>query len=344
MKVAVLTFHYSCSNYGAVLQPYALTTVLKHLKIKADLINFVLPSSFSGRVSDLVFGLEFKRFRNQFLQNRTRRVCSEKDFSLLNSQYDYFIVGSDQVWRYKYIQKNYARYFFDFVEDDKKKLSYAASFGIDNWDEADLNVTSHIKTLLSKFEKISVREDSGVNICKNTFGLDSECVLDPTLLCDRNVYDSIINSMSKSNKVVATYILDKGDFSDLIVKKISDELKLPIVNMLGFQSTILGKSIILYNSVSKWLSLLRDSDFIITDSFHCVALSIVYKKNFCCILNESRGKSRIYSLLKMLDLDSRIIINEYSNVNYNSINYSIVFEKLDYYRAKSMDYLTKMLK
>src|SRR5690606_38187267 len=125
--------------------------------------------------------------------------------------FDAIIVGSDQVWRYKYVGKNFRYYFLDFITKPTKKISYAASFGIDNW-EGPNDTVPLISRLLADFQAISVREDSGVVICKETFGVDdTRHVLDPTFLPEIEFYDNIIDVEGISKTIqLFSYVLDKG--------------------------------------------------------------------------------------------------------------------------------------
>ena len=129
----------------------------------------------------------FREYNSKFLK-LTKKIQNTKDFKNLNNEFDTFIVGSDQVWRTVWLKEKSLHYFFDFVNDDKKKIAYAASFGVDYW-EGTPELTEKIKPLIKKFDYISVREESGIDICKNTFGIDNAvCVLDPTLMISREDY------------------------------------------------------------------------------------------------------------------------------------------------------------
>ena len=140
------------------------------------------------------------------LLNLTSKYKNFEELKNLNNKFDIFIVGSDQVWRGIELFGKKNHYFFDFVNNDKKKIAYAASFGVDHW-EGDEKLTKKIKPLIKKFNYISVREESGINICEKIFEIDNAvCVLDPTLIIDRQDYQSILDDWKDRNHLKKKYV------------------------------------------------------------------------------------------------------------------------------------------
>ena len=164
MKVGLLTFH-RYNNYWAVLQSYDSLQILKSIWVECEVINLRKQpnNSIVSHVYNQMLNRGFQRFRNHYLIPCTKRYYENDDLQKLNSCYDAFVVGSDQVWRPQLTQELVLNYFLDFADEEKLKIAYAASFGIALWSESK-DLTSKIKNLLQRFNSISVREDSGVEI------------------------------------------------------------------------------------------------------------------------------------------------------------------------------------
>lgn len=354
-KIGIITFHYPENrNFGAILQTYASSKILKSSDNEVKIIDFNKKKAnksigIKEKISFLIGGYGFKKFRNKFL-NCTDEVVEIKDLQKLNKEFDIFICGSDQIWRNWDNKDSFYRYFLDFVNDDKKKISYAASFGLDEWKEKP-EVTSKVKELLKRFDHISVREESGVGICKNTFGVESVCVLDPTLVLPKEGYQSIIdeykNKSHLKKKYIAHMLLDDNDTLRNYSNKIAERLSCEINYIKGHYKKLLWKRIFIYNSVGQWLTYLKDSELVITDSFHCTVFSIIFHKKFIVIANPHRGNTRLENLLKIVGLENRFFTDikdvENSGILEKEINYEAVEEKLDVKRKYSIDFLKNAL-
>ncbi|RPA66586.1 polysaccharide pyruvyl transferase family protein [Cyclobacteriaceae bacterium YHN15] len=349
-RIGVLTFHYSNNNFGAVLQTYASFNLLRNLGYSPVILN-LLPTkkiSFINKLKIFIASFinasrNFNLFRLKNLK-LTEPLYSFEDCKNQNKNFDIFYVGSDQVWRPVMAQERLYRYFLDFVEKGKTKISYAASFGVAHW-EGSKEETLKVSELLSQFDAISVREESGVSICKNHFDVNSFHVLDPTLLLDQEDYNELLHfDSSKGNKkspYAAFYLLSDLKGCKGLPNQINKQLGVPTFNLYGKTRKILGKNLFRFNTVEEWLNGIRDSDYIITDSYHCVIFSIIYKKRFVCIVNEKKGVARIKSLLSNIKLEDRICYED--NIDFNllkkEVDYEIVKEKLDILKTDSLNFL-----
>lgn len=346
MKIGILTFHYSKHNYGAVLQTYASYNILKKLGFEPKIIN-LLPkkgSSLKSKIKSIINGSnKFDKFRKKYLE-LTRELYSYEDLTHINRDFEVFFVGSDQIWRPSMAKNLLTHYFLDFAENQKKKVAYAASFGIEKW-EGDEEQKQTFTYFLKRFDAISVREDSGVKICKDEFNVVAEHVLDPTLLLSQQDYQHIeskkFNYKLKNTNYVAYYLLEDNKGLGEIPKLIAKQLNVTSINLFGRNIRLFGKSIIHYVTVGRWLSCIKNSSFVITDSFHCVIFSIIYRRNFVCLLNKSRGTSRIISLLHNLGLEDRYC--EKKDIDFtkflHTINYDMVYGKLDKKKIDSYRFL-----
>lgn len=370
MKICILT-QYLGSNYGGLLQNYALQTVLKRLGHEVwteDRRPNKLPILDTLKQVPLLRFLcgkkNKKRFRpslaekaiieehtRQFVQDNiqtTVPIYSSNKKKLLKYDFDAYVVGSDQVWRPRYSYGLY-NYFLDFTEGLKvKRAAYAASYGVDNW-EFDAEQTKECKRLVQQFDYVSVREDSGINLCKSHLGIDAIHVLDPTMLLEKEDYIDLIDSRSKPNNGLYTYILDDSEEKSKIIKKICSKLSLTentVMSELKFST--LGDNPIskcALASVSDWISGFYNADFVFTDSFHGTLFSIIFNKQFITIANKDRGVARFSSLLKLFGLESRLIfsMNELTDSLVSSrINYDLVNRNKENMKRISMAFLKQI--
>lgn len=353
-KIGVLTFQWAGNqNFGASLQSYACRKLLSKIlqNENVQIIDFnPTDLSLKGKMLSFFTSKNFREYNTKFLK-LTEKIKNIEELKKLNSEFDIFIVGSDQVWRPIWFGEKILHYFFDFVENNKIRIAYAASFGVDFW-EGNTEVTEKIKSLIKKFNYISVREESGVEICREIFQIDNvECVLDPTLMINKEDYEIILDDYrSKKHlrkKYIAHMLLDDTEELKNGSKEISKYLDSEIKYIKGKTFNLFGKSITLYNKVSQWLTYLKDAELIITDSFHCTVFSIIFHKKFIVIANPNRGVARLETLLKKFRLKDRFFtdVNDVlkSGVLDKDINYEEVEEKLNIEKEKSFNFLKMAL-
>ena len=350
-KVGILTFQYPENrNFGAILQSYAHLTLIKKFNKDIEIINYI-PNDYKNMSLKikLLTKLEskwFKEFSDKFLKISNFESLVNED-----KKYDIFIVGSDQVWRTKWLQEKVKHYFFDFVDKNKKKIAYAASFGVDFW-EGDKKLTEEIKPLIKRFDAISVREESGIDICKDTFEIDNAvCVLDPTLMISKEDYQPILDDWKDKShlnkKYIAHMLLDDNEKLKRESQNIANYLKADINYIKGKYKKILWKNYFAYNKVSQWLTYLKDAELVITDSFHCTVFSLIFHKKFVVLANPKRGVARLETLLGKVGLRERFFTNiedvMKSGILDKEIDYIEADKKLEVYRKYSMEFLKKAL-
>lgn len=214
------------------------------------------------------------------------------------------IVGSDQVWRPCYSQP-IQRAFIGFAEDlSIKRVAYAASFGT-NECEYSIEQICLCKTLIDKFDKVTVREQTAIDLCKRMWDVEAELVLDPTLLLSREDYRSLYKHMNlpASQGDLFIYILDRDLALTATINKFANEKGMTpfeVSSKAEDESAAMSERI--HPDVEVWLKAFDDAEFIITDSFHACVFSIIYNKPFICLGNGSRGMARFESLLSMFGL------------------------------------------
>ena len=334
MKIAILTLPLH-TNYGGILQAYALQTVLermghevKHLQPKVEYHRLhnpaVMPLVWIKRLYLKFCRGESQRpvFHNPYkwVRENTDRFISEnlKCHYLkpeewnekLSMEYDAIIVGSDQVWRSLY-SPDVTRYFTSFLgHSDIKRISYAASFGVDINEFSEEQLTSG-REYLKLFSSISVREESGIRMCKELFNVDAQQVLDPTMLLSREDYQRFASTAPKSPGNLMVYILDQSEKENsFLLDFVNEHNYIPFYTNSKIEkwwSSDVPISECRQPPLETWLRGFADAEFVITDSFHACVFSILFHKPFGVFINPNRGYSRIESLLKPLGLMGRCI-------------------------------------
>lgn len=369
-KIGILT-QPLISNYGGILQNFALQYVLKEHGYDVETINRmrndgslrIFLAKLKRKLLRTNLGIILSKseqkiitkYSRKFIDSYIRRidVVNPTDKELLElcvkQNYNTVIVGSDQVWRPMY-SCNVYNDFFNFLSDKNiTKISYAASFGTNDWEFSD-EQTLICKKLIKNFKAVSVREDSAVIKCKEKFDIDAKLVLDPTLLLDKSVYLTIIsNNEQDLNKGIYTYVLDRNGVKGEMIEKVSSLLNKKVFfnQPLKHQSDVLISDSynimdLVYPPVEGWLQGFRDADFIITDSFHGTVFSIIFNKPFLSIVNEGRGKTRFLSLLSLFGLENRLIsdIEEIDDILIRGeIDYKRVNQVLIEKRNESLKFL-----
>lgn len=372
MKIGILTqpLH---NNYGGLLQNFALQTVLKGLGHEVHTINikgretakFRRYTSILKRTAQRLLGQEVRvrtwptakesaiisQHTREFMQKNiitTELYSSKVDEKLLdNYMFEAYLVGSDQVWRPKY-SPQLPTYFLDFLENnpDVIKIAYAASFGVDDWEFTNKQ-TKEFSKLLKQFNAVSVREDSAVELCKNYFGVEATQLLDPTMLLGSDVYTSLVvkEKIEKSPGNLFTYILDKSDEKIQIIDNIAFKYGFQSFSVMPEKSFFEpGRKDIhdcVYPPPEKWIRGFIDAEFVVTDSFHGTVFSILFNKPFISIANKGRGLTRFTSLLKLFQLEDRLIFSSddlildvLKEIDWGKINTILIQEK-----EKSMNFI-----
>lgn len=359
MKIGILTIPFN-NNYGGYLQSFALMSVLKQMGHEPTLImrrHLKKPFSFVGRVKYFVKGVvktiikrksypciynventfwrrgkEIQTFLNTYIQPQTKYIYTTDELRYeCYGKFDAIIVGSDQIWRSIYVPGFVGNMYLDFTKGwNVKRISYAASFGTD-FPEYTQEEKDNCGRLISQFDAVSVREESGLKVFDdfNWNVKDPKVVLDPTLLLTKEDYNRILLSKNEMLKgKIFCYVLDKNEETQCSISDIMSRLNKQIYEISDIQK---GDSVL--PSIEFWLSAIRDSDFVITDSFHGTVFSIIFNKPFVVCLNKSRGNSRFVNLLEQFGLSDNIYsttsdIKRIYNKDWTDIN-RIIKEKSD---------------
>lgn len=324
MRIGIITqpLH---ANYGGILQNYALQQVLKRMGHEVWTIDYnkfgwidwlnqawrvpvhkILGHNRKFPMTPAEVGrLEFplRRFACKYISLTKPRTKFFERRIVEKYAFDALVVGSDQVWRPLY-NYNVADCFLRFAKAmPVKRVAYAASFGTDEWEFTD-EQTKECAALAKQFDSISVREKSGVGLCKEYLGVEAVHVLDSTLLLDASDYTDLCKDISKRDPFVFAYILDKSDEKLRLIKDFAKREGLPY--LIKSADGAISQD----DTIELWLSYFRDAAFVITDSFHGTAFAINFNKDFYVFGNADRGNSRFDSLLGLLGLEDRVITSQ----------------------------------
>lgn len=282
----------------------------------------------------------------------THLLKSEKDFANLSKyNFEAFIVGSDQVWRPKYspVLENHFLGFLD-KKSTVKRIAYAASFGVDKWEFSEQQTVS-CRKLAGLFNAISVREDSGINLCEKYLNVKATQVLDPTMLINREKYIGLVEkeNLAPFSGKLFNYVLDITPEKSKFIKNVAERLGLVAFSSTAGSFRDLGRKRLkecIFPPVTQWIRGFMDAEFVITDSFHGTVFSIIFNKRFIAIGNATRGMTRFTSLLKTFGLEERLIleINEKAlQIADSPIDFKKVNDILEKERDKSITFLKNAL-
>jgi hypothetical protein len=332
MRIAIIT-QPLISNYGGLLQNWALQTVLRREFPGVDVVTFDQVDSVAPlylRIGSAVKHIfwsnkdknnvcsQFDSFRDKNIA-ATYKARTFSDFKKLDRIYapDVYIVGSDQVWRPSMVF-NLDANFLAFTQCHCK-IAYAASFGIDTW-EFTPSQTLRCRNLIKDFTAVSVREKDGIGLCSDYLGREACLVLDPTLLLLEEDYARLIQGNPVDGEdYVFTYILDSDSEKRVFVNSLIGNLpeRNAAHNMLGDMPQVRP-------SVEEWLSAIRNASMVICDSFHGAAFSIIFNKDFYVLGNQQRGNSRLNSLLSLFGLSDRLVESEQAAKRLSPIDWQQV--------------------
>lgn len=328
-QAAVITFHRAL-NYGAILQAFALEKILAELGVYAEIIDYRCPyiecvyrpfdvrhcKNLSSKAKKCVksFGLIKKRYKfNEFTKkhlNVTKKCRTKKDLNKTAAEFEVIITGSDQVFNPKAVGGDFS-YFIDFAGAEINKTAYAASVGYNSFPaEYEVKCIEHLKS----FENISVREKS---VCKTVAELTDkavENVLDPTLLLSAVQWGKIAKKPHNlPNKYILVYMMEgcRYTIEKARVLANSKDCRLVLINPTLKQMQTC-KDFIMYRTASpeEFIGMFAEAEAVVTNSFHGVAFSLIFKKEFYTEASNSEKSARIIDLLALFDLSDRFLPNE----------------------------------
>lgn len=339
------------SNYGSIMTYYSLYYVIESLGFRTIMIDRP-----GYKPDNPLFSTHARRFAKENY-NAISPVYEFSELGKLNDHVDTFLMGSDQVWNYGISKYYKGGFFLNFAADDKKKISYAASFG-HHYFSGPQEAIEEAGRLLARFDHISVREKDGVKILKNTFGIKGTKVLDPVFLPEKKIYDDFALKSRRVEKeaFLTAYILDPTPEKKEALLYMAEKKGINLKIILdGFKSKFDGNKkkmnldeyVLNDIEVEEWLYYIKNCNYFITDSCHGASFAILYEKPFICIGNESRGMSRFESLFGMTGLMNRLVMDPKEIITNDNllqdIDYKPVMKIIEKERQRSLKWLKNAL-
>lgn len=364
MKIGIVTLWNTNNNYGGIIQTYALQAFLKSVGYDAFIIRVLYGNDIISKIKSLLKKLlvytnvikltsmyaklleveekdKLRKF-NEFRKNHISLSAFEYHYGILLKlfypQADCYITGSDQVWAFSPSKPGEFFHYLGFGGKNTKRLSYAASFGHTNFETYDF---VSLKRYLKDFNAVSVREISGIDICKK-IGIDSIRCVDSTMLLSTKHYESIMSKRKHKEKYAYIYSVNMDNSDVIYWESTKDQLKRKKIKAIVTTASGYELATELFDDVEydyatpqEWLSNIFHSEIVLTSSFHGIVFSILFKKQFIYYPlknTNASGNNRIIDLLILLNLENRIadskIASErlistevnYRNVNFNALN------------------------
>lgn len=366
-KTAIMTW-FTYQNYGTALQASALSNIIRNMDYKVAFVNYHPKGGSINNPKLFLANRTFQKIKNygkkpycssnrdilygDYLSNRiscTQKVTSYPELHDLNKKYDAFICGSDQIWSPLCYD---SKYFLDFVDNTDKMIAYAPSIGSTKID--DPIIRERMAQHISRFKHLAVREQQGANLIKELTGTDAKVVLDPTLLMDATEWNEFANidEVEKiDGKYILCYFLGDAEKYMRYVRTLSKESNIPfyVIPVTARQKNS-GNVVPFEVGPSEFVSLIRNAEYVVTDSFHGMAFSVNYNKPFAVFKrfrdNDPKNQnSRIFNLLQLLGLKNRLV--DYKNTqniqDMLECDFSEANRKLKEQRGSSIDYLKNAL-
>lgn len=353
-RAGIMTFHWA-TNYGAVLQAWALQNYLMSIDLDAELIDYVpkglqasllrciktkYPHEMRRRFDDYIKERNIEIFRKKYLRRSSVRYVDKAELLNTPPRYDYYISGSDQIWN-PFFTMNGQRgitlsYFLDFAPMNAERIAFSSSFGLSHIPD---EMRKAIQPELSKYSKISTRESAGVDILKS-MAIDGVLTADPSLLLQADAYKSLLENEEQEDGGLFFYCLH-GHRKDAlrIVRNYADNESLKLIEDDN-------------KGIEAWLNHILNAEFVITNSFHGVVFCLLFHTPFVAFEKKSEKRNmggRITTLLKNVGLNNRFcsldeLEERLKQLRGEQIDWKQVACNVEILRQQAQDYLNNAFK
>jgi len=350
MKIEIITRH-SVPNYGSILQAYAMQKAIEKLGHDAEIIDYTryeernyhlantlikgkkwekngITRSIYKLVQTPNYANMYKRFakyRKELLKETKQEYGEIEELRNNLPKADIYCSGSDQIWGPIGTVNYDAVYFLEFVKN-KKCIAYASSFGRKELNE---DLQKNLNAFLAKYSKILVRENSAKEILLKRNIKNVEKVLDPTFLLTKEEWSAIANQTTNKpkKKYILIYQLHANNQLVQYAKQLAKRKNMKLVRISpSFYHVIRSGKFIYLPTPYAFLSYFQHASYILTDSFHATAFSVIFHKKFIDILPRNQTETRIKEILRVCNLENRVLKNY---ENFNIIEESIDYKKVD---------------
>jgi len=363
-KVSVITMH-RIYNYGSVLQTYATQKLFEDKGFDCEIVDYIspyrakkplfleYPPSLKGKKlkkavyytakvpSFILKDHTFGSFIKKYLHLSKQQYITNEDILKAPPQADIYVSGSDQVWNSKYNHGVDKSYYLNYAPPSAPKYAFVSSFGKTSLEQDEMDA---VRPMLSDYKKLSVREDSAVQILSE-MGIPSECLIDPTLQIDRTHWQSLASKRLVKEKYLLLFLLyNEDNGATEYAQKIAKEKGLKVVKLSWEIKKAKGiDRLFTHRKPQDFLSLFQYADFIVTNSFHGTAFSINLNKQFIFV-PRSEFNGRIESLLRLFHLENRkVTASDELTVVHQTIDYDPVNEILKKERERADVFLSAVV-
>lgn len=364
LKIKTITSH-DVYNFGASLQTFALMQYLKELGHDVEIIdyrpahadfdlwaigekwdkNFVLRILYFTYVVPKRLMLHKRRkkfdiFTKSKLSLTSKSYRSNEDLKKNTPSADLYFAGSDQIWNPLLPNGKDPSFFLNFVGSDAVKASYAASFAVN---EIPLDLVDYYKNLLDRLDFISVRESSALEILKGLDITKAEVVLDPVFLLPHSKWKELSTDYA-GEKYIFVYDQENSSLIKNAAKKLAKKYNLKIYAIESLYPMRYADRKIKDADPLDFLGLIENAEICLTNSFHCIAFSIIFNKKFYLFKRAHlKVNSRMLDMLSYLGLSYLMIEEESSDLNLDEISYKMVVEKVDNRIQTSKQYINTVI-
>lgn len=366
-KIGIITFH-AAENFGSALQAYALQKILQEYGFDVSIIDAILDLDmqqynifktylYLEHPKNLVRDIlhfpytkkrknNFKMFKEQYMKLTPKKYHLGIDsLEELNSFFDIFVCGSDQIWNLNCTNGFVPEYFLDFVKNDRKKISYAPSMPC----EISPQYYEKVRRSINRIDYVSVREKQTVKYLCESLKIDKNIsnVLDPTLLLDKDIYIDDFKLVEDNEKYIFVYMLyddNKRQMNKVIDLALelskNKKLKVKYVYMNKIKK-LKDAEFVLGIGPKEFLEMIYNAEYVITNSFHATVFSILFEKSFC-VIKRIGSQSRMIELLHMIEMEKNLYSDSTSSWTMSKVQDNNIL-LLDTEKKKSRLFLEKAL-
>ena len=350
-RIGTVTFH-NANNYGAVLQAYALKRYICNMGYNCDVLDYrslTIEARYHKKVASGGFVKKVRvAIQNAVDQRRYSRFASFRKeyiepYVYSNeelSSFDTVIVGSDQVWNLNLTQ-NDTGYFLDFVPGNK--ISYAASFGVSTLTETQ---SDFCRQYLQEFSNIAVREPQGLELVYRITGQKADVVVDPVFLLTKGDWIEHLQLRKREKKYILVYLFGYTDDSRKFIRQLKLKTGLDVYVIDGnICPAVYGDKFFRTLNPVRWVELIMNAEYVITNSFHCSAFSIIFERKFFEMpaANGMKTGSRITNLLEISGLSHQAVDYHLPAEMNEDVDWDEVRVKMTPYIEKSKQFLRNVL-
>ena len=352
LRVCGITYDHTV-NYGSCLQAYALQEAIDSIRLAdgEECSYSLIPiRSFREWPARITFArlcllplislhrTQFRRFEKSHMH--FAKVQGLRELPLLNQENDAFVCGSDVIWN---PDLNFQLDAFYLSFANKYRFSYAASFGKTDIDDQTIEKT---RIHIDAFDAISLRERTGLEILKKITDKPARIACDPVLLMTKNEWEDELSIQKEKDKYIFVYITHLSQtvqgFLDMLKRKTGHK----IIYAAYGPKQALTFHMLQVQTPEKWLGLLHDAEYVVTNSFHATAFSVLFHKKFFTVVNGDKAKGinvRMNDFLTALGLEDRIFSSMPEQLDLSEIDYTEADKRIEKMREESLAFLRENL-